>query len=125
MNAEQLVADAAAMVREWGEEVVYVPDTGAERTILAIVDRNPVRDVPEAPRPVPGKHIEVEVVNQATSLVRDANDYATDVGGITSAELAAGRDKLRLAVKLGETATERVVRKPIGHDEGSMIMELV
>lgn len=104
LRAEMAEDLAGAMfdADEFAEEVVYVPASGAERTIRAVVHRR-----------LRGDHLQAQDAPRINVTVRNNAAAATtsDPGGISLAELDPGRDKLRLAVRSGETATERVIHR--------------
>jgi hypothetical protein len=97
---------------DFAEDVVYVPASGAERTIAIVVHRSQRSD-----------HLQHQDAPFLTASVRNnaAAKTDSDPGGISLAELDPGRDKIRLAVRSGETATERVIHRVVD-DHGAVYM---
>lgn len=112
-----LAADAEAQMDQWGEEITYTPRTGAERSMLAIVTRKVPREVgpqSEAVRPA----ITIEVLNRATASGTDG------YGGISSAEVNTGGDKVTVAEHIGGTARAMAVLGIVDQDEAMLTLEL-
>lgn len=106
-----LAADMATVfLADFGETVTYVPLSGSERSISAIVDRAP-------PMPPAGSPVKAGLAPKITAEV--AND---STNGITSSELNTGGDKLKLAVRIGEAATARPIITVLRHDAGSLLL---
>lgn len=94
------------LLRMLGEGITYVPGSGAERSIVAIVERRP----PE--RLTPGKP------GSAYQLVvKVMNDPAL---GISASELDVGADSLRLsAIEGGALQLRAIVARE--NDDGGML----
>jgi len=118
MDDATLQTDAELFLKEFGEEITYTPSNGSPRAILAIVDRNPPEDIPEAPVGGMQKSITIQVANRSTSISDD------DVGGISSAELDTGGDTVTLAVRIGGTPQVRPIAKLLEQDAGMLQLEV-
>lgn len=118
MDDAVLQADAELVLTEFGEEITYTPSGGSPRSILAIVDRNPPEDIPEAPAGGMQKGIMIEVANRETSIADD------DIGGIGSAEVDTGGDIVTLAVRIGVAAQVRPIARIIEQDVGMLQLEV-
>lgn len=120
LDADQLDDDAKQMVLSMdAEEVVYVPRSGSERTIMALVDRNPPASVDGPSDTVVAYDLQVHVCNRTTSKSED------DVGGIGSAELDTGGDKIRLATKLGGDAEDRRIAEIVDQDTAMQTLGII
>jgi len=113
-------ADAEAVMREagWAETVTYKPAGRAERSIKAIVERG-------VPQPLDGgdgravrPRLSIEVLNRSTAISDDG------FGGISSAEVDTGQDKLSVAERIGQTARDMRVRELSGQDTAMLTLEL-
>ncbi len=100
----------SSLLANFSESITYVPASGDERTIDALIDRR----IPPQPVP-PGRGV------RSFLLVSVANNSTT---GISSAEIDTGGDTLRLAKRLGETATTVGIAKIVSHDNGMMTLEV-
>jgi hypothetical protein len=106
-----LAADMGnVFLADFGEDVTYVPLTGDERPIRAIIDRNP-------PMPPAGSPVKAGLAPKITAEV--ANDATA---GISSSEINTGGDKLKLPVRIGEAATARPLVTILRHDAGSLLL---
>jgi len=114
MDSAQLIADAKKLVAAEGEELVYKPRSGGSRTILGIVDREAPRAMAESPEGVPAYSMTIVLVNQAAPSESDG------VGGISSAELDTGGDKITVALRIGGDAKDRPIAEILGQDEGML-----
>ena len=102
--------DACFGVGDFDEEVTYVPLTGDQRVIRAVVTRNvpePIAENKKTSSPV----LIVEVRNSATL-------------GISSAEIDLGGDKISLPVRVGKTAESRPITQILSQDTGTLRLEL-
>ena len=81
-----------------------------ERQITALVNRQPVDDLGDAP------------VGTAPRLIVNIRNDATY--GISSSEIDLGRDKVLVPVRLGEAAQKRKLSKILSQDAGMMVVEL-
>ena len=95
----------------FAETVTYYPHrfgtAATPREIKAVVVRNQVATFN------PDKQIVPEFE------VRVANDAVT---GISSSELNTGGDQIKLAVRIGETATRRSIQYLTEHDDGMLVL---
>ena len=89
----------------FGESIVYRKQNGTERTITAIVDRDP----PAIFNPAG------EVALTPSVVIRVHNDATY---GISNTELETGGDKVTLAVRTSETASQRTIAKLLESDGG-------
>jgi len=112
--AARIVTDSTAVFLQSGhfaESVIYYPHrfgtAATPRIIDAVVTRNQVATFNPDEQIVP--EFEVRVANNATT-------------GITSAEVNTGGDMIKLAVRIGETATKRAVQYMTEHDEGMLVL---
>ena len=112
--ADRIVTDAGTVFLNsdhFAETVTYYPHrfgtAATPRSIKAVVIRNQVSTFNPDEQIVP--EFEVRVANSATT-------------GISSDELNTGGDKIKLAVRIGETATKRSVQTLIEHDEGMLVL---
>lgn len=95
---------------EFAEAVVYVPYGEAERTINAIVDRNPTQEFDEDGAQHFSPRVEITIANHATLGVTKVNK---------------GRDEVRLFKQLGDTlVTTFRVREIMDQDEGAWRLDL-
>jgi len=106
--------DIEVFLTTFGEAVTYVPRSGDERGILAIVDRETAVVDARVARP----QIRVTVANRATSTDDD------EIGGIGSTEINAGGDGVRLARRVGDAA-ELLTITEITEQDGEMMELLV
>jgi len=81
-----------------------------ERQITALVSRQPVDDLGDAP---------VGTAPRLTVNVRNNSTY-----GISSSEIDLGSDKVSVPVRIGEAAQERKLTKVISQDAGMLVLEL-
>jgi len=81
-----------------------------KRQITALVNRQPVDDLGDAP------------VGTAPRLTVNVRNNATY--GISSSEIDLGRDKVLVPVRLGEAAQKRKLSKILSQDAGMMVVEL-
>lgn len=112
--ADRIVTDAGSVFLNgdhFAEDVTYFPHrfgaAATPRVIKAVVIRNQVTAFNPDEQIVP----EFEV--------RVANDSVT---GISSSELNTGGDMIKLAARVGETATKRSVQYMTEHDEGMLVL---
>lgn len=112
-------ADAEAMMREWGEQITYSPAGGAARTILAVIDRDVPREVAGAGEgTVIRPALTIEVLNRSTSYAGDG------FGGIGSAELDTGGDRVTLSRRIGESARATRIAQLLEQDEAMLTLEV-
>jgi hypothetical protein len=112
--AARIVTDSTAVFLQSGhfaESVIYYPHrfgtAATPRPISAVVIRNQVATFSPDEQIVP--EFEVRVANDSTT-------------GISSAELNTGGDMIKLAARIGETATKRSVQYLTEHDEGMLVL---
>jgi hypothetical protein len=105
-----LIKTSEAYVRKFGTTVKYLPLGGDERSIKAVVTRSQYQDI-DGMRSANAPVFEV--------LVRNDSVY-----GISSSELNTGGDKIELAPRYGETATQRRITKPLIQDVGMLKLEV-
>ena len=103
---------ATAWLPGESETVTYRPAgvSANDRSISAVVDRNPVAPVADTPghlRP----NLIVHVLNSATT-------------GISAGELDCGTDILLLAARVGGAAEEMRIARPIEQDAGMLALEV-
>lgn len=89
------------LIYQFGESVTYVPDSGAERTIQAIVER------------------ETQVIDNGipalATVVRVRNDSTL---GISATEIDTGTDQLKVSLRVGEAAQTRQIVRVVSTDNG-------
>lgn len=93
---------------DFAEPVVYTKTTGAQRSINAIVSRDQWGTVPGTDTEAP--LFDVHVANSTTL-------------GISSDEIAIGKDKISFAVRIGQPPTSRTIQRIVSHDEGMLVLE--
>lgn len=102
-----LQSAAPGLMDQFGESVVYLPRNGADgRPISAIVERGALEVMSEI-----GDHATPAIVVQVF------NDSAT---GISSQEINTGGDKIKVALRVGQTPTDRMVVEVLS-DSGGML----
>jgi len=104
----------------FGEIAAYLPSGGDERNIVVVIERNPIANQSETPG-VLSRPMLVHIPNSSATQGFTADLTAT---GISSTELNVGRDKLRLAVRVGTTATEVSIRRIVAQDESVLTLEV-
>lgn len=108
---DQVLIDTAAdYLAVFGETVTYWPAGGGSRSITAVVNHERPEGLDGAPHGS-APLLAIEVANDSTS-------------GISSNEVDTGGDKVELAVRIGETAQKRLIKKIISQDAGMMRLEL-
>lgn len=112
--ADRIVTDAVSVFLQsdhFAETVTYYPHrfgtAATPREISAVVIRNQVATFNPDEQIIP--EFEVRVANSATT-------------GISSSELNTGGDMIKLAARVGETATKRSVQYLTEHDEGMLVL---
>lgn len=112
--AARIVTDAGSVFLNsdhFAESVTYYPHrfgtAATPRVVKAVVTRNQVATMNADEQIVP--EFEVRVANNSTT-------------GISSDELNTGGDMIKLAVRIGETATKRSVQLLVEHDEGMLVL---
>ena len=107
----QMAADAAVFLNddEFGEAIVYRKATGAERSIVALVERSPNRLTDEGRQQRP--YFEVTV----------ADDSAAGIG---LDELETSTDVLEIPKRLGGAAEDMRVARVLRQDDGLYTMEV-
>lgn len=109
-----------AYFAHFGETVTWQPFGRTERSIKAVVDRNPPAPLSAVPQSLSAGLV-IVVRNAETSIDDD------DCGGIGSDELmndGMARGRLEVAVRVGTTATARVIRRIVAQDEGLLTLEV-
>ncbi len=86
---------ARGLLMQFGETVTYYPNSGASRSITAMVLREELATVGEL-GDVQSQSIVVRVLNDATV-------------GISSTEVETGGDEIGVALRLGEAAKRRAI----------------
>jgi hypothetical protein len=107
---EELVATTAEYLSTFGETVTYYPAAGGTREITVIVERDGPAKLDDAPHGVSDKLI-IQVANDATT-------------GISSDEVNTMKDIVKVAVRIGDTAQDKLVTEIISQDAGMMRLEL-
>ena len=107
---DALIATAAAFTDVFAETITYKPNGGAERSIEAIVTREPAAQVPGAPHGY-GPLLKIDVENSATT-------------GISANEIDIGLDLVSVAVRIGDTAQDRSFAGILSQDVGRVIYEV-
>ena len=112
--AARIATDAGSVFLNsdhFAESVTYCPHrfgtAATPRGIKAVVVRNQVATFNPDEQIVP--EFEVRVANDA-------------VTGISSSELNTGGDQIKLAVRIGETATRRSIQYLTEHDDGMLVL---
>jgi len=112
--ADRIITDAGTVFLNsdhFAETVTYYPHrfgtAATPRSIKAVIVRNQVATFNPDEQIVP--EFEVRVANDATT-------------GISSTELNTGGDKIKLAARVGETATKRSIQYLTEHDEGMLVL---
>ena len=112
--AARIVSDVGTVFLNsdhFAESVTYYPHrfgtAATPRVIKAVVTRNQVATFNPDEQIVP--EFEVRVANDATT-------------GISSDELNTGGDQIKLAVRVGETATKRSIQFLTEHDDGMLVL---
>ena len=112
--AARIITDAGSVFLNsdhFAETVTYYPHrfgtAATPRSIKAVIVRNQVATFNPDEQIVP--EFEVRVANNSTT-------------GISSSELNTGGDKIKLAVRIGETATKRSIQYLTEHDEGMLVL---
>jgi len=101
---DALIATAAAFTDVFAETITYKPNGGAERSIEAIVTRNPPAPLPAAPH------------GHAPNMIIDVENSATT--GISTAEIDIGLDLVSVAERIGGTVKDRTFAGIITQDAG-------
>ena len=114
----EIADEYKVFLREFGEEITYRPKDGLNRTILAVVDRDPPAPVEGAGEGVMGKRIVIWVANNESSIAID------EFGGIAVDELNTGGDEVDLPVRLGKTAETRQLGQLLEQDGGMLSIEV-
>lgn len=109
-----------AYFAHFGETVTWQPFGRTERSIKAVVDRNP---------PAPLDAVQQSLAAGMVVVVRNAQTAIgdDDCGGISLSELAndgMARGRLLVALKVGGTATRRTIRRVASEDEGLLTLEV-
>jgi hypothetical protein len=94
----------------FGETVTYYPAAGGSRGISAIVERDGPAKLDDAPHGVSDKLI-IQVANDATT-------------GISSDEVNTMKDIVKVAVRIGDTAQDKLITDILSQDAGMMRLEL-
>ncbi len=106
---------AVVLFAEFGEEVVYIPRDGAERTITVIVNRMSIEAVSGFDNIVSPK-----------LTVRAFADPATETyGGIDPEDVDSGGDKLRIAWVKDTDPEDRTINKVLKVNGGMVFFEVV
>lgn len=103
------------------ETLTYKPRSGSNRSVKALVKRNPPELLSVGGGGGGGaisKFMVVEVLNQAT-------DSATDsYGGVSATELDTGGDRFTIADRKGATASDRPITKLLKHTSAVVQLEV-
>lgn len=107
-----LASDAAVFADTdgFGESVTYTPFGGAARTITVV----PFRGVPILPGGSPA--------GSTLDLIIEVRNHATL--GILPGSLKLRGDKITIAARLGETATDRIIVELLEQDSGMLRLRL-
>ena len=112
--AARIITDAGSVFLNsdhFAESVTYYPHrfgtAATPRTIKAVVTRNQVATFNPDEQIIP--EFEVRVANNSTT-------------GISSGEINTGGDQIKLAVRIGETATRRSIQYLTEHDDGMLVL---
>lgn len=117
MDTAQLIADAEAILDEWGEDVVYTPRGGTARTIVAVVERSRPDAIPGASAGM-SPSLVIRAMNRATAKADDG------YGGVLASAVDKGGDTVALAVVQGGTAQTRRIAAVVSQDEAMIGLEL-
>lgn len=101
---QAMMSATPCFLSTFGQEIVVLPDGGAERAITAIVDYGGIEQVPGLPQ---GKSqaITITVANDATS-------------GLSTAEFDAGHARVRISERLGRDPVEKRIVKILSQNAG-------
>ena len=114
-NELGLSDDAALFLIEFGEDILYrASEGGTERTVRAIIDRNPPEALAEPPNKALAPLLAVEVMNSADEVTLAGNTFK----GISTSEVDTGGGEVKLALRIGETAQWRPIKKLLSQDPG-------
>jgi len=115
-QTDQMLIDTANdFLTEFGEPIKYLPAGGGSRGITAIVDREPPAEL----EGMPGVHASRLVISVANRCIAYKG-----INGISSSEINISKDKAELAVRINETAVEKLITKIISQDAGIMKLEV-
>ena len=103
--------DAAAMIDDFGESVVYRPRAGGTRTITAIVSRNQPGVMAETPNGSLMPENVVAVLNDSTR-------------GIASTEIDTGGDQIDIVPRVGQSAVTKSIVRICDHDAAMLWLEV-
>lgn len=110
-------AAAENHMAHFGETVTYRNRAGAERSIMAIIERGARRDLGGQEKShTPA--LTVKVLNRATSIADDG------FGGISTAEINLGGDQLDLAERAGAAVTPRHLKALAESSESFLVLEV-
>ena len=112
MSFDSLLQSVApAFASMFGESVVYTKEDGTERTITAVIYRDPPEPLADVPAKNLAHHLEVEVRNDASE-------------GISASELKTRMDTITVAERLGETAQAFPITRLVSQDAGMLRLRL-
>ena len=111
------MADVELFLNTYGEEIIYHPKSGNPRRILGVIDRNLPMSITESGAGM-RKQINIHVANRETD--KDDDNY----GGIGSAELDTGGDKVSLPLRLGSELETRPIIGLLEQDDEMLALEL-
>lgn len=100
----ELKSTAEYFLDTFGEQITYHPAEGDPRQIKAIIDRDAARGT-DAPPSGYGPAITVTIANDAEM-------------GVAITDLDTGRDKIELAVRIGDDPQQRSLGQIISQDAG-------
>lgn len=115
---DQLANDSSLVFcnsNEFAETVTYKPHNHVGRTvrqnrnIIAVVERETISVLSQD-----GEH----VIPQFTLHLANSSTL-----GITSSEIDVGRDRIAIAERIGDVATDRTVTRLQENDEGMLVIE--
>lgn len=104
-SMEQIVAG-------FGEAVTYKPSGGDNRSISAVIERGTLAKLDGG---------QAYAANGPEMVIRVVNDATT---GITAAEVNTGKDLVSLPVRIGQSATDRLITKILAQDDGQLVLEV-
>lgn len=106
---------AGRLASHFGETLVYKPHGRPARIIKARVDRDPPRAIDETGRSL-GASIVIVVRNVQTSTADDG------MGGILASELNTSYDRISIATRIGEMATDRQIKTVLSQSGANLVL---
>ncbi len=104
-----LASQAGIFLAKFGEAITYYPAGGGSRSIVGIVDRNPVSGVNGVPH------------GNTPKFVISVKNASAD--GISSSEIDT-TDKIGFSGRIGRTAIQRRIQGIQWHDHGMLYLEV-